>query len=462
MGPILPTDERSDLAYLQRGLSAAEVAERVALGRVNRSPRSGRAEYRSIFVRNIVTLFNALVVSAATALFALGDYRSAWAVSAYAVLNTLIGLVQEVRAKRHLDTLAVLVQTKVRVLRDGIEILISADDIVQDDHIRVTAGEAIVADGTVLTARFLEVDEALLTGESDPVPRQAGDRLLSGSVCVAGDGSYRADQVGGESFAQQTSLQAKRYRFVPSPIQRILNLIIRVLTAIAVVLCIVYVLLFYLRGFPLTDLWQMIAATVTSMVPQGLVLMTTLALTLGAVRMSRRGAIVQRLNAVESMASVDVLCMDKTGTLTTNRLCLDGVRPIHADENEVRDRLRLFVWTSIDAGSKTIAAIRTALGPLPDGITPNVIDQVPFKSQNRYSAVRFDKGEDVQTLILGAVEALRPFLAESAAEAVEVAWRELLPRGLRLLLFAEARQPLGTPAFRNSLEGLTLRPLALV
>src|SRR5262249_36566690 len=149
-----------------------------------------------------------------------------------------------------------------------------------------------------------------------------GERLLSGSFCVAGEGAYRAEAVGGEAFALRTAAEARRYRYTASPMQRDINLLIRILTATAVGPCVLYVILGWVRGFPLTALVQMTAATVTSMVPQGLVLMTTLAFTLGAVSMSLRGALVQRLNAVESMAAVDVLCMDKTGTLTTNRLRL--------------------------------------------------------------------------------------------------------------------------------------------
>src|SRR5262249_24717861 len=284
-------------------------------------------------------------------------------------------------------------------------------------------------------------------------PRQPGDPLLSGSICIAGDGSYFAERVGGEGFAQRLATEASQYRYAPSPTQRALDALIRVLTAIAIALCAFYVALYYIRGFPAESLWEMIAATVTSMVPQGLVLMATLAFTLGALRLSARGAVVQRLNAVEAMASIDVLCLDKTGTLTTNRLTLARVRPIGADEVEVRDRLRVFASASLDAGNKTIAAIRAVLGDAP----VEVIEQLPFKSQNRFSAVRVRRGGDGEdVLVLGAFEALASRFEELAA--AESVWRELLPSGLRLLLFAEARddtQPI-------ALDNCRLRPLAIV
>jgi cation-transporting ATPase E len=472
-----------------RGLSAAEAADRAARGQVNRSPRSDWAEYRDIVRRNLFTLFNAMVAPAAVALFVLGEYPGAWAVSGMALVNTFLGLAQEVRAKRHLDQLAVLVEVRVRVLRDGEVCTLPTGDVVLGDHVLLAAGEPIVADGVVLRARFLEVDEALLTGESDPVPRQVGDRLLSGSICVAGEGVYRADRVGSESFANQTAIQARRYHYTASPMQRNINRLVGVLTYTTVALCLVYVGLYLVGRFPgvsteerKANLAKAAAATVTSMVPQGLVLMATLALILGAVRMSRRGAVVQRLNAVESMAAVNVLCMDKTGTLTTGRLQLDQVRVLGGQaeaEAEVRSRLRVFAWQSIDSQSKSIQTLRAALGDPAAPEAAELLDQLPFKSQNRFSAVRVRMAGVERVLVLGACEALRPFLSDNSWEA---AWQELLPTGLRLLLFAEgaavpstqypARSTESAPgaagpdgaraSFPFHASSYTLHPLALV
>jgi cation-transporting ATPase E len=445
-----------------RGLTAAEVAERVARGQVNRRPSAAWAEYGAIVARNTLTLFNALVVPAAVALFLLGDWRGAWAVSALAVINTAIGLTQEVRAKRHLDKLALLGETRARVLRDGREQVIPAGDVVLGDCVLLADGEAVVADGTVLTASFLEVDEALLTGESDPVPRRPGDRLLSGSFCVAGSGTYRADRVGGESFASRTEAEARQYRARRSPTERTLDRLVAALTAVAVVLCAGYVVLYLARPFPVADLVRMAAATITSMVPQGLVLMATVAFVLGAVRLSYRGAVVQRLSAVESMASVDVLCLDKTGTLTTGRLNLDRVDALGADESAARDRLRLFAWATIDERNKSIQALRGALGPLPAGARFELVDQVPFKAQNRYSAVRVRAGDQETVLAMGAVEALTPFMPAGDAARLESRWRELLPTGLRLLALAEGDPAGGPGSFAGSLRAHALRPVALI
>jgi cation-transporting ATPase E len=452
----MPTTEKT------QGLTAAEVAERTARGEVNRVRRSDRAEYLDILSRNTLTLFNALVVPAALALIAIGDWRGGSAVSGMAIANTVLGLIQEVRAKRHLDQLTLLAETKVRAVRDGAVCEVATGDVVRGDLLLLAAGEPVVADGTVTAARFLEIDEALLTGESDPVPRKVGERVLSGSFCVAGEGAYTAEQVGAAAFAQRTASEARAYRYTASPLQESINRLIRILTYTAVVLCASYLVLDSVRPLGKDDLFQMIAATITSMVPQGLVLMATLAFVLGAVRLSARGAVVQRLNAVESMAAIDTLCMDKTGTLTTNRLHFERLVVVDPDppEEAVVHRLRLFAAASPDRQSKTVAAILAGAGRA----EAEFLDGLPFKSQNRYSAVRVRADGQEHVLVLGAWEALAPKLGGGKAAAWEAAWGDLMRTGLRLLLFAES-PPDGRPdrpAFDGSLEGFTLRPLALV
>jgi cation-transporting ATPase E len=435
------------------GLTAAEVAERRARGEINRVRHTDAADYLAIAARNLFTLFNALVLPAAVALFLLGEYGDGLAVSGMALTNLLLGLVQEIRAKRHLDRLTLLTETRVRARRDGQVQEIPSGEVVRDDVLELAAGDSVVADGPVLEARFLEVDEALLTGESEPVPRHVGESLLSGSFCVAGDGCYRAERVGVESFAQRTAGEARSYRHHLSPIQKSVNRLLALLTAVAVLFCMAYVAADALHPMEKRDLWKMIAATITSMIPQGLVVMATFAFVLGAVRLSRRGALVHVLGAVESMASIDTLCLDKTGTLTTNRLHLEKLIPLDAERSEetIRDRLRLFASASLDRSSKSLAAIRSALGETP----VEVLDQLPFKSQNRFSAVRVHHQDSEHVLVLGAGEALRPFLVGGRIS------NPSYETSLRLLLFAEAINLPQRP-FAGSLEGFVLRPLALI
>jgi cation-transporting ATPase E len=438
------------------GLTAAEVAQRVARGEVNALPRSDLADYADIVVRNVVTLFNGLVVAAAVALLLLGKTKEGLGVSGMALTNMILGLIQEIRAKRHLDRLALLTETTARVLRDGKESTIRASEIVRGDHLLLRAGEPVLADGTLVEAEFLEIDEALLTGESDPVPRRAGERLLSGSFCVAGEGRYTADKVGPESFALQTTREARQYHHALSPLQKAINRILQILTATAIALCLLYGLLWLVSPFDQGHLAEMVAATITSMIPAGLVLMGTLAFVLGAVRMTARGALVQRLDAVESMAAVNILCLDKTGTLTTGNLVVASLNPLAGRPLEdVRSLLRLFADASADGGNKSIQALRAELGP---GTSAEVRDRLPFKSQNRYSAVRVEIQGRERVLVLGAAEALGPLCDDGTWQA---AWQELLPTGLRLLLFAETSD-IPRDTFGGSLEGFRLAPVALV
>jgi cation-transporting ATPase E len=439
------------------GLTAAEVRERQRQGRINRvRGRVGR-EYGDIVVRNLATWFNALVVPAALALFHLGEYRGAVAVSGMMFVNTVLGLAQEIAAKRRLDRLTLVAATRVRAVRDGEVSGIAVDEVVEDDVLQLSVGELIVADGPVLESQYLEVDEALLTGEADPVPRQPGDRLLAGSYCVAGEGLYRAEQVGAKASAQEIARQARHYRHAAGPIQQCIDQVVRLLSYTAIALSLAYVGLYFLGSLSAADLAQMVAATVTSMVPQGLVLTATLAFTLGAIRLALRGAVAQRLDAVEAMAAVDVLCLDKTGTLTTNRLSLERLLVVAKDvsEEEVRGRLRLFTSAAVDRTSKNLEALRAAVGET----AVEKLDELPFKAQNRFSAVRVCDVSQERVLFLGACEALRGRLDPALPGDWESAWKELLPTGLRLLLFAEAASPGDA---KELAAASALRPLALI
>lgn len=481
-----------------QGLTSAQVAERIRQGQVNRLPRTEWLDYATIVARNLFTWFNAMVTPAAIALFALEKYQGAIAVSGMAIVNTFLSLAQEIRAKHHLDKLAILVETKARVVRDGAVQEIPAGKVVLGEHIMLAAGDTVVADGAVLEENFLEIDEALLTGESDPVRRRPGDRLLSGSICVAGEGMYRADKVGKEAFANQTSAQARKYHAAASPLTRVINRLVQVLSYTAVALILLYTIVYVTQGYPSTqaDFMEMVAATITSMVPQGMVLTATISFTLGAIHMGQRGAVVQRLNAVETMASIDVICTDKTGTLTTNRLRLEKIDVLEPglSEDDAKTRLRAFASASIDRQNKNLQAIKQALGEM----TVELIEQIPFKSQNRYSAVRIrlpggegQKADDM-ILVMGAVEALRerlvsasvvgrPFLAVSEtttdkhvrpAQDTETAKNgrptelddlvdAMQHKGLRILLLAEPIEKVSL-AEQTTLPEVPLRPLALV
>jgi cation-transporting P-type ATPase E len=444
-------------ATLATGLAAAEAQLRQRRPPVNRPANSGRWLYAEIVSRNVFTLFNAMIAPVAIGLLLLEDYNSAIAVSSMAVINTTIALAQELRARRHLDRLTILVETPVRVLREGKWQAVSAADVQLGDHVLLAPGEMVVADGTVLQGRFLAVDEALLTGESEPVARRAGELLLSGSICVSGEGAYRAERIADDAFANRTVAQARRYRFSASPLTRVLNCLIRVLSGAAIALCLLFVGLYLVQGSPQPEMVESIAATITSLVPQGLVLTATFALTLAALRMSSRGAVVQRLSAIESMAAVDVLCMDKTGTLTTNQLRVQELRTLAGGlaDDEVARRVRLFASASPNSQDRIVQALRRSLGES----AVEALDQIPFGAQRRYSAVRVRDGSVDRVLVMGAPEAFQGYLEESSVEGAEAVRKQWLGTGLRVLLVAEGKDHW---PFSGTLDGHRLCPLAYV
>lgn len=456
------------------GLTAAEVADRLRRGLGNRSPRLHVREYAGISARNLFTGFNAMVAPAAIVLFSLGDFRAAVAVSGMAILNTGLSLIQEIRAKIHLDRLSLLSESKVRVRRDAQTVEIPKGEVVQDDCVLLQVGDTVVADGPLLECQFLEIDEALLTGESDPVRHPVGARVLSGSVCVAGEGIYRAEAVGAAAFAQKTATEARRYHAASSPLTRSINRIVQFLSYTAILLCLVHFLGWMFGGVGTDHAVRRIAATITTMVPQGLVLASTLSFIVGALAMGRRGAVVQQLSAIETMAAVDVVCTDKTGTLTTNQLTLEWIRPLLAPastppsspaalppadtipRDPAAGLLAHFASASVDRNNRNIHALRSALG----GFEPHRLGQIPFKSRLRYSAVLIEHDHVPRLLVLGAVEALRD-RCHTLPPDFEALVEQSQHQGLRLLLFAELRGI-------RSLDGATelpsgaLEPIALI
>jgi len=436
-----------------QGLSTQEAQARMRQGLSNRARPTAWLDYAVIASRHLFTLFNFVVVPTAIALFSYGDWRSGVSVTGTAIANTIIGLFQEWRAKTQLDQLAILTARKARVRRDGRIQDIPVDDVVQGDMVLLRAGETVIADGPLLEAQYLEVDEALLTGESDPVKRQSGEGVLSGSICISGEGIYLAEKVGDKAFAQSVTSDAKRYQYTSSPITIAANRIIFVLSVTALALCGLYLVLAQWDYLDPELMFQMIAATIVSMVPQGLVLTATVSFTLGAMRIAKQGALVQRLNAVEAMAAVNVICTDKTGTLTSNRLKLSVVHRISQDllETEVNQRLAWFASASIDRENKNIHAIRLGMGE----VVVEVLDQAPFNARTRYSAVRVkDKGAEY-VLVLGAPEVLAK---EPGPWNMEL--NRLQALGLRVLMFSEGNAQSSAPL--NEILPALLRPVALI
>ena len=315
------------------------------------------------------------------------------------VTNALIGIGQEVRAKRTLDRLAVLSAPRVRVIRDGAPRDIAVDELVADDLVDLRAGDQLVADGVVRASASMQADESLLTGESEPVDKRAGDQLLSGSFVVAGSGGYQATGVGAEAYARKLAAQARRFTLVRSELVAGINQILRYVTWAIPPVAVLLIVSQLHTGETRQEAATSIVAALVGMVPQGLVLLTSIAFGAAAVTLARRRVLVQQLPAVEGLARVDVVCFDKTGTLTDGTVTFDSL--IRLDDQAPAEAA-LGALADDEARNATLAAVGQAFPP-PPGWTRQ--DAVPFSSARKWSAASF-AGHG--TWVLGAPEMVLP------------------------------------------------------
>jgi cation-transporting ATPase E len=321
------------------GLTAAQVAERIADGRVNRAPGGTSRSLWTIVRANVVTRFNAILGTLLVVILTVGPLQDAL-FGIVLVTNAAIGIGQEWRAKRTLDRLTLLTAPHVRVVRDGGTREIAVDEVVADDVVELAQGTQVVADGEVVAADALEVDESLLSGESVPLAKAAGDRVLSGSFVTAGQGWYRAEQIGAASYANQVASAARRFSLTQSELRQGTDRILRLVTWLIIPTAALLIISQMNADQSLHDAIRGTVAGVGSMIPEGLVLLTSLAFTAGMLRLGRRNVLVQELSAIEGLARVDVVCTDKTGTLTENDLEVAEVLPLDGvDAGTVREVL---------------------------------------------------------------------------------------------------------------------------
>lgn len=380
------------------GLTGAEAARLLAAAPPRRSPRGSRG-YGEIVWSNVATVFNLILGSLLVVVLALGDPRDAL-FGGVIVANTVIGIVQEVRAKRVLDRLALLVAPRARVLRDGAATPLPVEQVVVGDVIRLEPGDQVIADGRVVAARALALDESVLTGESDRVAKGAGEPVLSGAYCVEGSGEYEVEAVGADSFAERLLAEAKGTRIQKSPLQRDIDRVLRLTVMVMVPLAVLLVGSILLRGDPLREGAQRVVAALVPLVPEGLVLLTSITFAVAAVRLARIGTLAQRLNAIESLASVDTVCLDKTGTLTENRLRVTGVE---AADGRTRETAVREMLGALAASAGTANATMRAIAEAAPAGARTVVAEVPFSSARKWSGVSLEGGE---TLVLGAPDVL--------------------------------------------------------
>ncbi len=454
--PILiqPATARSPetAAALPRGLTSAEVELRRAGGRKQAALPTSRS-YARILRDNLLTFINAVLFGLAAALIALGRTSDALVSVGVVAVNMAVGLAQEIRAKRVLDRIAVLTRPHVTVVRDGLQQTIDPSEVVIGDLLVATGGDQIVADGVAVGNHAADVDESLLTGESRRAPKRQGDRVFAGTFCASGTLEYVAEQVGTESTANKLAASARAFRRVLTPLQHEINRVVRVSLAVVMLFEVLVALANALDRTSLVESVRM-AVVIAGLIPNGLFLAIAVAYAMSAVRIVGRGALVQQANAVESLSHVDALCLDKTGTLTTNGFRFADTLALNGSDADFRAILGTYAASSSDS-NRTLAALRTALpmSPLP------VSAEVLFSSARKWSAVTLAEPTGERHYLLGAPDVLKPHLQNTIALPHEA--EQWASTGLRVLLLTrsavqpQARSDLD-PLIPNGLEPLGL------
>ena len=406
------------------GLTAAQVAERVRDGKVNRAVDPPGRSVAQIFAANAFTPVNGIMLVLFALVIISGFWRDGLFVGVV-VANTVVGVTQEVRARRELGRLEVLTEAKATVIRDGETIEIDTEDVVLDDLVMIAPGAQAPVDGLVVSSKGLQLDESLLTGEAEQVIKDVDDTIMSGSFIVAGSGTMVAQAVGADSFAGTLTTEAKTFNAAQSQLRIAVDRILRWLIVI-IPIASVLLLISLLRT---EDRWQealqgTVAAAV-AMVPDGLVLLTSLAFVAGILELSRRKALAKELSTVETLARVDVLVLDKTGTITSGEIAFAQLHPLGGHDNQEATDALTALAAADDAPNNTMAAIVAAMGTTSDWTAAEV---EPFSSARKWSATRF---EERGWVYLGAPD----ILLDGQAEGSQLIER-LSSAGQRLIAIA--------------------------
>ncbi|HEX6147966.1 MAG TPA: HAD-IC family P-type ATPase, partial [Acidimicrobiia bacterium] len=432
-----------ELASPEGGLTETEVRQRIEAGLVNQVQERPSRTAGEIVRANVVTRFNILLGALLViVLVVLREPRDAL-FGIVLVSNSAIGIIQELRAKRTLDRLELLAAPSVRVMRSGRLTDQDVDQVVVDDLIELRPGDQLVVDGEVVSANGLEIDESLLTGESDPVVKRPEDRCLSGSFVAAGSGRYRATHVGADSYAAKLAQAAKRFTLVRSELRDGINWILGVVIWAVVPMGVLLVWSSLRGGHTFIDGLGGAVAAGVAMIPQGLVLLTSIAFAMGVIRLGRRNVLVQELPAIEGLARVDTVCFDKTGTLTEGRLTVKEV--LLLGEEDPAPALAAIAASEANPNA-TMAAIAAAY---PENPNWGVQASIPFSSVRKWSGVTFFGDA---TWVIGAPDVVAP----TDRQVTELA-ADISSEGSRVLVVAR-----GQSALTESLLPPGLDPVAVV
>ncbi|MCX5227847.1 cation-translocating P-type ATPase [Streptomyces sp. NPDC006553] len=432
------------------GLTSAEVAERVARGEVNDVPVRSSRSTTDIVRANVFTRFNAIIGVLWVIMLLVAPIQDSL-FGFVIIANTGIGIIQELRAKKTLDGLAVIGEAKPTVRRDGAAAELSTSEIVLGDLIELGPGDKVVVDGEVAEADSLEIDESLLTGEADPVVKKPGDRMMSGSFVVAGGGAFTATKVGREAYAAQLAEEASRFTLVHSELRTGISTILKYVTWMMIPTAIGLVISqLVVKDNNFKDAVARTVGGIVPMIPEGLVLLTSVAFAIGVVRLGRKQCLVQELPAIEGLARVDVVCLDKTGTLTEGGMDVTELRPLNgSDETYVRKVLGALG----ESDPRPNASLQAIVDAYPDTVEWRCTEALPFSSARKYSGAAFSEGDgENSTWLLGAPDVLLP-----AGDPTLTEIDHLNEQGLRVLLLARTANELDSPEVAAD-----ARPTALV
>ncbi len=438
---------------MNSGLSTQEVEQRRRLGQVNDVSSGPVRTLAEILRANLLTRFNALLGSLLLVIIVVGPMQDAL-FGGVLIANSLIGIIQEIRAKRTLDRLVLLATPKARVVRDGEVREVALSEVVLDDLLELGPGDPVVVDGELIVALGIEVDESLLTGEAEPRAARVGDQLLSGSFVVAGTGRYRAVRVGPAAYANELAEQARRFTLASSELRASIDRILRLISWMIVPVAGVLMASQLSAHDSLANALRGAVAGVVAMVPEGLVLLTSVAFAASVVRLGRHQVLVQELPAVETLARVDVICIDKTGTLTEGQMVLASVEPLFNHDKE-KCIQALAALASCDPNpNATLRAIAIEVGP-GSGSKPTAV--TPFSSDRKWSAASFSPKDSSpnQTWVLGA-----PDVLITSSEPADATTRQrvetLAGEGRRVMLLAHTLEPLDGVNLPSDLEAVAL------
>ncbi|MDI9915182.1 HAD-IC family P-type ATPase [Rhodococcus sp. IEGM 1379] len=423
------TADSPDDIDVSRGLTAEQVAARIASGQTNDVPDRASRSVKDIIRGNIFTRINAILTVLLVIVLSTGSVIDGM-FGFLIVANSGIGIIQEIRAKRTLDALAIVSQAKPMVRRDGVAVALAPKDVVLDDIIELGSGDQIVVDGEVVSSAALEIDESLLTGEADPVHKMAGAPVLSGSFVAAGSGAYRATKVGGDAYAAKLAEEASKFTLVHSELRSGIDSILKFITYLMIPAgaLIIYNQLFS-SGQSLGPALNGMVAALVPMVPEGLVLMTSIAFAVGVIRLGKRQCLVQELPAIEGLARVDVVCADKTGTLTENGMRLSELKLAEgsADESVIKAALSAMA-ASDPRPNASVLAIRESMPA--DAGWGEATAVAPFSSAKKWSGQSYGAHGN---WVLGAPDMLLDPASDMAREAESVG-----SNGLRVLMLGSS------------------------